>query len=58
MADNSNRDRISKVKATSDLFHAFVIGKEQVKFTDESPAFSSEGDEEENVDIIDETGSR
>ena len=57
MADNSNEDRISTVKATSDLVHAFVIGKEQVKFTAESPAFSSEGDEEVNVDLIDETGS-
>ena len=53
MAENSNGDRISKVKATSDLVHAFVIGKEQVKFTDENPALSSEGDEEENVDLID-----
>ena len=57
MAENSNGDRISKVKVTSDLVHAFVIGKEQVKFTDESPSFSSEGDEEDNVDLIDETGS-
>ena len=56
MAENSNGDRISKVKVTSDLVHAFVIGKEQVKFTDESPSFSSEGDEEDNVDLIDETG--
>ena len=42
MAENLNGDRISKVKATSDSVHAFVIGKEQVKFTDESPVFSSE----------------
>lgn len=57
MAENLNGDQICKVKATLDLVHAFVIGKEKVKFTDESPAFSSEGNEEEKVDLIDETGS-
>ena len=31
MADNSNGDRTSKVKTTSDLVHSFVIRKKQVK---------------------------
>ena len=58
MAENSNGDRISEVKETSDSVHAFVIGDEQVRFTDESQTFLREGDEEEHVDLIDETGFR
>ena len=41
---------------TSDLVHAFVIGDEQVRSTDESQTFLREGDEAEHVDLIDETG--
>jgi len=58
MAENSNGDRISEVKETSDSVHAFVIGDEQVRFTDESQIFLREGNEEEHVDLIDETGFR
>ncbi|KAF2566808.1 hypothetical protein F2Q68_00025792 [Brassica cretica] len=58
MAENSNGDRISEVKETSDLVHAFVIGDEQVRSTEESQTFLREGDEEEHVDLIDETGFR
>ncbi|WZY77895.1 hypothetical protein YC2023_024279 [Brassica napus] len=58
MAENSNGDRISEVKETSDLVHAFVIGDEQVWSTDESQTFLREGDEKEHVDLIDETGFR
>ena len=58
MANNSNEDRISEVKETSDSVHAFVIGDKQVQFTDESQTFLREGDEEEHVDLIDEIGFR
>lgn len=58
MANNSNGDRISEVKETSYLAHAFVIGDEQVRFTKESQALLRDGDSEEHVDLIDETGFR
>ncbi|WZZ03225.1 hypothetical protein YC2023_089146 [Brassica napus] len=58
MAENSNGDRISEGKETSYLAHGFVIGDEQVRFTEESQALLREGDAEEHVDLIDETGFR
>lgn len=58
MAENSNGDRISEVRASSDSVHHFVIGKEQVQFTDGSQPFSGEGDEEEHVDLTDEISFR
>ena len=46
IAENSNGDRISEVKETSYLAHAFVIGDEQVRFNEESQALLLEGDAE------------
>ena len=53
-----NGDRISEVNETSYLVHAFVIGDEQVRSTGDSQTFLCEGDEEEHVDLIDETRFR
>ena len=58
MAENSNGDRIYEVEETSDSFIAFVIGDEKVRSTDESQTFLREGDEEEHVYLIGETGFR
>lgn len=44
------------MKVILDLVYVFVIGKEKVKFIDESLVFLSEGNEEEKVDFIDEIG--